>query len=139
MLFLWLYLILRPGTYDYPVILNAVGGYQLTKKWDLSARFVYLSGKPYTPFNEILSRQQNRRIFDLSRVNGERAPDYLRLDVRADRTFKVRGKPLLIFVGIQNVTNRRNIAQASWDRTLNQVRFNRQLGLFPLIGLDWKF
>ncbi len=131
--------ILRPGTYDYPVILNAVGGYQLTKKWDLSGRFVYLSGKPYTPFNEILSRQQNRRIFDLTRVNGVRAPDYLRLDVRADRTFKVRGKPVLIFVGIQNVSNRRNIAQATWDRKLNQVRFKRQLGLFPLIGLDWKF
>lgn len=65
--------ILRPGTYDYPVILNAVGGYQLTRKWDLSTRFVYLSSKPYTPFNEFLSRQQNRRILDLTRVNGVRA------------------------------------------------------------------
>ena len=54
-------------------------------------------------------------------------------------TFKVNGKPLLIFIGIQNATNRRNIAQASWDRTLNQVRFNRQLDLFFLIGLDWNF
>jgi len=131
--------VLRPGTYDYPVILNAVGGYALTKKWDVSGRFVYLSGKPYTPFDERLSTAQRRGVFDLTRVNGLRAPDYLRLDLRVDRTFTVRGKPLLLFFGAQNVTNRRNIAQASWDRQQGTVRFNRQLGFFPLIGLDWKF
>ena len=130
--------ILRPGTYDYPVIFNTLGGYKLTRKWDVSARFVYLSGKPYTPFNELLSRAQRRGVFDLNRVNALRAPDYLRLDVRLDRTFTVRGKPLLVFIGLQNATNRRNIAQQSWDRQLGQTRFNRQLGLFPLIGLDWK-
>ncbi|MBC7925566.1 MAG: TonB-dependent receptor [Bryobacteraceae bacterium] len=130
--------ILRPGTYDYPVIFNLVGGYQINSKWDLSTRFVYLSGKPYTPFDENLSSQQNRGVFDLNRVNGMRAPDYLRLDVRVDRTFTVRGKPLLLFVGVQNATDRRNIAQAAWDRQRNEVRFNRQLGIFPLIGLDWK-
>ncbi len=131
--------IMRPGTYDYPVIANAVGGYQLTKKWDVSGRLVFLSGKPYTPFDERLSTAQQRGVFDLSRVNAERAPNYLRLDLRVDRTFQVRGKPLLVFFGAQNVTNRRNIAQASWDRELGVVRFNRQLGFFPLIGLDWKF
>lgn len=131
--------ILRPGTYDYPVIFNALGGYQLTKKWDISARFVYLSGKPYTPFNEALSRTQHRGIYDLAQVNSLRAPDYARLDLRADRTFTVRGKPLLVFIGVQNATNRRNTSQASWDRARNEARFNRQLGLFPLIGLDWRF
>ncbi|MBY0376064.1 MAG: TonB-dependent receptor, partial [Bryobacteraceae bacterium] len=131
--------ILRPGTYDYPVIFNALGGYQLNKKTDFSARFVYLSGKPYTPFDETLSRAQKRGVFDLSRVNAVRAPDYVRLDIRVDRTFQVRGKPLLVFVGAQNLTDRRNIAQAAWDRQLGRTRFNRQLGLFPVIGLDWRF
>ncbi|MEO5926282.1 MAG: TonB-dependent receptor [Bryobacteraceae bacterium] len=131
--------VLRPGTYDYPIIFNALAGYTLRKKWDISGRFVFLSGKPYTPFDQTLSQSQNRGIYDLARVNGLRAPDYLRLDIRVDRTFTVRNQPFLVFVGLQNVTNRRNIAQASWDRTSNELRFNRQLGLFPLIGLDWKF
>lgn len=131
--------IFRPGTYDYPVIFNAVGGYKLTRKWDVSGRFVYLSGKPYTPFDEALSKEQRRGIYDVARVNAVRAPDYLRLDLRLDRTFTVRDKPLLIFFGVQNVTNRRNIAQAAWDRRRNELRFNRQLGLFPLIGMDWQF
>lgn len=58
--------VFRPGTYDYPVIFNALGGYQLRKNWDLSARFVYLSGKPYTPFNTTLSQAQKRGVFDLT-------------------------------------------------------------------------
>lgn len=131
--------VLRPGTYDYPAIFNALGGYQINKKTDFSARFVYLSGKPYTPFDEALSRAQRRGVFDLNRVNGLRAPDYLRLDIRVDRTIQVRGKALLIFGGVQNLTDRRNIAQATWDRRLGQTRFNRQLGLFPILGLDWRF
>ncbi|MBM3738753.1 MAG: TonB-dependent receptor [Acidobacteria bacterium] len=130
--------IMRSGTYDYPVITNLLGGYQFRKKWDFSGRVTYLSGKPYTPFNEALSRAQRRGIFDLDRVNGVRAPDYFRLDLRVDRTFTVRGKPFLVFFGAQNVTNRTNVARASWDRQRNAPRFNRQLGLFPLIGLEWR-
>lgn len=72
-------------------------------------------------------------------MNGVRAPDYLRLDIRVDRTFKVRGKPVLVFGGVQNLTDRRNIAQAAWDRVNGTTRFNRQLSVFPIIGLDWKF
>jgi outer membrane receptor protein involved in Fe transport len=129
----------RPGTYDYPAISNAVGGYQWRKKWDFSARLAYLSGKPYTPFDEVLSRRQNRGIYDLARVNALRAPDYARLDLRVDRTFTVRGQPLLVFFGVQNGLNRRNSSGFTWDRVNNSVRVNRQLGVFPLIGLDWRF
>jgi hypothetical protein len=72
-------------------------------------------------------------------VNDERAPDYFRLDLRVDRTFTVRDKPLIVFFGVQNVTNRKNFAQISWDRIANVPDVNDQLGLFPLIGLDWRF
>ncbi len=131
--------IFRPGSFDYPFIFNAVGGYKLNSKWEFSVRSVFLSGRPFTPFNETLSRQQSRGIFDLTRVNSERAPDYYRLDVRVDRTFTFREKPLLVFLGVQNLTNRENFAQIGWDRRRNVPVQNSQLGIFPLIGLDWRF
>lgn len=131
--------ILRPSSFDYRRVANAVGGYRLTKKWELSVRAAYLSGRPYTPFDNSASRQQNRGIFDLARVNGDRLPDYFRLDVRADRTFTVRDKPLLVFIGLQNITNRKNVAGFGWDRRLNAIDLNDQLGVFPLIGMDWRF
>jgi len=102
-------------------------------------RLVYLTGRPYTPFDTAASVAQRRGVFDLTRINEERAPDYFRADVRADRTFRVRGKPLLVFLGIQNVTNRKNFAQPGWRRLQERASFNEQLGLFPLVGLDWRF
>ncbi|HBY59804.1 MAG TPA: hypothetical protein DEH78_08260, partial [Solibacterales bacterium] len=66
-------------------------------------------------------------------------PDYFRLDIRLDRTFTVRDKPLLVFIGVQNVTNRKNAGGVSWNRRANALEVNDQLGLFPLIGMDWRF
>ncbi|MBL8173363.1 MAG: TonB-dependent receptor [Bryobacterales bacterium] len=129
----------RPGNFDYPYIFNAVGGYRLTGKWELSTRFAYLGGRPFTPFDIPVSTAQGRGIFDLQRVNAERAPDYVRLDIRADRTFTVREKPLLVFVGVQNILNRKNFAGYIWNRRLNEPKFNEQLGAFPLIGMEWRF
>jgi hypothetical protein len=131
--------ILRPGSFDYPRIFNFVGGYRLNSKWELSARSAFLSGRPYTPFNTALSTAQRRAIFDLDRINAARLPNYYRLDLRVDRTFTVRGKPLLIFIGAQNIINRKNLAGYSWNRRSNTVEKNEQLGLFPLIGMDWRF
>lgn len=131
--------IFRPGSFDYPVIANFVGGYRLNSKWELSTRTSFLSGRPFTPFDLEESTRQRRPIFDLSRVNAERADDYFRLDVRVDRTFTVRDKPFIVFLGVQNLTNRKNFAQLQWDRVANQQKIGEQLGLFPLIGLDWRF
>jgi len=44
-----------------------------------------------------------------------------------------------VFAGVQNVTNRRNVAGYSWDRRQNVPRVSEQLGAFPILGLDWSF
>ncbi len=131
--------VLRPSIYDYPVVFNAVGGYRLNRKWEFSARLAYLTGRPFTPFDAPTSTRLRRGVFDLARVNAERLPDYFRLDLRADRTFYVNEKPVLVFIGVQNATNRRNIGGISWNRNTNSQQLGEQLGLFPLIGLDWRF
>lgn len=129
----------RPSSYDYPRIFNLVGGYRFNPKWELSARFAYLSGRPYTPFDEAVSTAQRRGVFDLNRVNAQRLPDYVRLDLRVDRTFSVRDKPLLVFAGVQNAFNRTNVAGYTWNRGLNRPETNEQLGIFPIFGIDWRF
>lgn len=129
----------RPASFEYPYIFNAVGGYRLNPKWEFSLRLAYLTGRPFTPFNVAESTRQRRPIFDLNQVNAERLPDYFRLDLRVDRNLKVWGKPLLLFFGAQNITNRRNVAGYSWNRRFNNQITNEQLGIFPNIGLDWRF
>ncbi len=131
--------VLRPGSFDSPVVANVDGGVQLDDRWQVSSRFSFISGRPYTPFDLALSTSQRRGIYDLSQVNATRAPAYARLDVRVERRFIVGGRPLVIFGGVQNVTNRENIAQYAWNRRDNVQRTQTQIGIFPIIGLDWQF
>ena len=131
--------VLRPGSFDYPSVFNLLGGYRLSPAWELSARLSFLSGRPFTPYDQVVSTQQRRGVYDLTRVNAERAPDYGRIDVRADRTFTVAGQPLNVFFGVQNVTNRRNFSSYSWNRGTNSQQFGDQQGIFPILGFDWRF
>jgi hypothetical protein len=131
--------IARPGSFDYPIVANLTATYRLATRWDLSTRVAYLAGRPYTPVDMTASSAQRRAVYDLARVNAERVPDYFRLDVRADRRFTVNGQAVSVFGGVQNLTNRRNVAGYTWDRRNNVMRVEEQLGLFPILGLDWRF
>jgi hypothetical protein len=41
--------VMRPGAFDSPHIFSVIGGYRLGPRWQLSTRFTYASGRPYTP------------------------------------------------------------------------------------------
>jgi len=131
--------VLRPGSFDYPLVFNLIGGYRLSPAWELSTRVSFLSGRPFTPYDQATSSVQRRGVYDLTRVNAERAPDYGRVDIRVDRTFTVSGQPLNVFFGVQNVTNRRNFASYTWNRRTNSQQFGEQQGIFPILGFDWRF
>jgi hypothetical protein len=131
--------VLRPGSFDYPLVFNLLGGYRLSPAWELSARLSFLSGRPFTPYDQAVSTEQRRGVYDLTRVNAERALDDVRIDIRVDRTLTVGGQPLKLFVGVQNVTNRRNLASYNWNRRSNTQQFGEQQGIFPILGLDWRF
>jgi hypothetical protein len=129
----------RPGSFDYPLVFNLIGGYRVSPAWEISARLSFLSGRPFTPYDRAGSTAQRRGVYDLTRVNAGRAPDYGRIDIRVDRTITVGGQPLTLFFGVQNVTNRRNFANYSWNRRTNTQQFGEQQGIFPILGLDWRF
>jgi len=131
--------VLRPGSFDYPFVFNLLGGYRLSPAWELSAGLSFLSGRPFTPYDQAVSTEQRRGVYDLTRVNAERAPDYGRVDIRVDRTFTMSGQPLNLFFGVQNVTNRRNFASYTWNRRTNIQQFGEQQGIFPILGFDWRF
>ena len=131
--------VLRPGSFDYPRVLNISGGYRLTPKLDVSTRVSWLSGRPYTPYDVALSTAQRREVYELARVNALRAPDYFRLDLRVDRTFSLAGEPFVLFGGVQNLTNRRNFAGYEWNRRTNAEEFTEQQGIFPILGFEYRF
>lgn len=103
----------RPGNFDYPIVGNTSGTWH-SKHYELSWRYSYTSGHPYTPFLLDLSAQQNRPVYDLSRVNALRASVYSRFDFEMDRSFAVGDRTLILYAGLDNAWNRRNFLGYFW-------------------------
>ena len=69
-----------PSNYDKPHDFSAVGNYKLTKRYSLSANFVYQTGRPVTiPVGNFVI-DGSEFVFYSDR-NSFRIPDYYRLDI----------------------------------------------------------
>ena len=127
----------RRGGFDMPHVFSAIGGYKLGPL-ELSSKLTYTSGRPDTPLRPE-SVEQNRLIFDMDRLNADRAPAYHRLDVRADRRFSFRWANLIYFLECQNLYDRRNIRVFVWNPKLRERDFIPQLRRLVLGGVNVQF
>ncbi len=109
--------------FDRTHIVNVIFGYKFNAEWQLGARWRYSTGEPYTKIiGDDGGRQQNRgrRIYDpvFSQYrNGERLPDYHRLDLRIDRFLNYSWGYGNIFFEMLNVYARQNETGRNWDRS----------------------
>lgn len=76
-------------SFDTPVVITAVGRYDITANWSAGLRWTFRSGMPYT---EITGNHENPDfpgyyLPDYGPVNAARADDYHRLDLRVARSF----------------------------------------------------
>jgi TonB-dependent Receptor Plug Domain len=106
--------ILRPSNFDFPWIANLAAIERLAHGVLTSARFGYATGRPYTPFDLKDSIAQNRPIYDLTKVNVNRAPDYARLDVLLRKEMVIRDVHWELYGGVDNVLNRSNFLSYAW-------------------------
>jgi hypothetical protein len=111
--------------------LNVYASYRLSTRTSVSARFRAATNTPIAGYYQTIA---GRDVLAADR-NRTRLPAYSRLDVRANRTFDVRGGRLTLFVEILNVYNRRN------RRARESPIVNRRTGevrdltepLFPIV------
>jgi hypothetical protein len=106
--------VMRPGNFDYPIEGSASGTYRSGKRYEASWRYEYTSGHPYTPYLFEESKEQNRPIFDLSKINALRGPVYSRMDFEMDRSFTFGSRRLVGYFGLDNAWNRENFLGYEW-------------------------
>lgn len=128
----------RSGSFDLPHTLAVVVGVKPGRSLDLSAKFSFSSGRPATPFLPE-SYVQNRMIFDLARYNAERAPDYHRLDLRADRRTSHRWGNVVFYVELDNVYDRKNVRYYEWNPKTRERRATSQLTFMGIGGVNVEF
>jgi hypothetical protein len=100
--------------------LTAYGSYRLSERTSLSARFRAASNVPIVGYYQRLGDD----VALGTERNRVRISDYVRLDLRANRTFDVRKGRLTLFVEVLNATGRRN------QRALEQPFYDR-FGVVP--------
>ncbi|MGQ9642329.1 MAG: TonB-dependent receptor [Ignavibacterium sp.] len=122
----------RDGSYDQNWLFNLSGGYKINKYWEVSTKFRFASGRPYTPFN--FDGKQN--IID---YNSRRLKSAHSLDVRVDKRWFFSGWTLITYIDIQNVYNQKNPSGIRWDRREQRVDESSAIGILPSIGISAEF
>lgn len=133
----------RPSNFDFPWIVNVAVLKRFPHGYELSSRYGYATGRPYTPYDMTDTIAQNRPIYDVSLMNALRAPYYGRLDAQLNKDAVVRGFHLEIYAGVNNILNRSNFLAYVWlPRDLinnNKVGVINQMPIFPNFGLRYIF
>jgi hypothetical protein len=132
------------SSYDRPHNISVVGSYDLTKRLNVSATWVYASGAPVT-FPTGRSEQGNMIIPVYSERNGVRMPDYHRMDLGI--TLKSKEKPNKRLksefnLSIYNVYNRHNAWMISFSQDEDDPTKTKAelVYIFPILpSLTWNF
>jgi hypothetical protein len=123
---------------------KAVGIYKLGK-FDLSATWIYASGRPYTAptggYELTLLDGSTRDYITVTDKNGLRLPSYHRLDIAATFNWKnSEGAARNISVSLFNLYNRTNTWYKEFEIQSGQVVETsvNYLGFTPNISLSWR-
>ena len=122
----------RPGSYDQNWIFNLSGGYKIDKSWEVSTRFRFASGRPYTPY---LSNGTQ----EVSEYNSRRLKSIHSLDLRVDKRWFFSSWSLITYIDIQNIYNRKNLSGIRWDSKDGKVDETSSIGILPSIGVSAEF
>ena len=103
--------IYRPSTWDTRHMLNLLGSYNLPRNWNVSMRWRYVGGAPYSPIDMELSTSKdawsvtNRPYIDYARYNTLRLKDAHQLDLRLDKEIYYEKLMLNFYLDVQNAYN----------------------------------
>ena len=100
-----------PTSWDTKHLLTAFATYKMKSDWSLGAKWRFVGGLPYTPYDletsAIIAAWEARGApyLDYSKINQERFRAFHQLDVRVDKAFYLNKFTLKIYFDIQNAYN----------------------------------
>ncbi len=124
--------ITRSSSYDQNWLFNLSGGYRFNMYWEVSTRFRFASGRPFTPYDE-------NGIQYVNDLNSRRLKSIHSLDIRVDRRWIFKNWILITYIDIQNIYNRRNLSGVRWDPITKTVDETSSIGILPSIGISAEF
>jgi len=124
--------IVRPSSFDQSWILNVGGGYIFNEKWEISTKFRFATGRPYSPYTT--GGMQSAEFYNTLRTEANHS-----LDVRVDRRWSFATWTLDTYIDIQNIYNRKPIDVPRYNQRTGQLEQNGSIGILPSIGISAEF
>jgi TonB family protein len=123
--------------WDQTHILSALGSVDVGAGFTLGARFRFVSGTPYTPYvGGIVDLDAGAyAAVPTAESYSARLPSFQQLDLRVDKTFKIRSGRLIAYLELRNAYNRKNTEQISYRFDYAQAKRESGLPILPVIGL----
>jgi hypothetical protein len=126
--------------YDQTHVLTALASYDIGKGFDVGVRGRYATGYPRTP---VVGSYFDTRTATyqplLGAKNSIRIPEFVELDARVSKRFKLKQSSLELYLDVQNVTNRDNPEEIAYNADYTQRRYIQGLPLLPVLGAKWEF
>jgi outer membrane receptor protein involved in Fe transport len=127
--------------YDRRHDINAIGIFKLPKKFNLSLRWTYGSGLPYTEligryrrfwYNFVENEMGYYWDYMSGTKNAYRFPAYHRMDLGLNRSFSFKGINGIVQLGIINLYNQQNVFMYYWDQDTNPPE-KKKIPMFPIL------
>jgi hypothetical protein len=130
-----------PGQYDQRFIFNLTGGYVFNSKWEVSGKFRYFTGVPFSTIYRPAENPVNPgSIQNLpEEYLASRTPAGHHLDLRVDRYFNFSSWTLIAYVDIQNVYDYKIPQRPTYDFWQDEINSSSSIGILPSIGISAEF
>lgn len=133
-----------PASFDKPHSLNFIGNYQFSHRYNISANFVYSTGRPITLPLAVFNIGGASALYYSDR-NQYRVPDYIRADLSINIDGNHKVKQLIHnswSVGVYNLLGRQNVYSVYFSNVNGHVK-GYQLSIFgsaiPFITYNFRF
>ncbi len=112
------------SSWDNRHILSGIVGYKLARNWELGAKYRFVGGNPYTPFDMAASQQNylllGEGIADVAQLNSQRLANYNQFDFRIDKKYHFKKTTLNVYLDIQNLFMSKNESNPSYTFKRNE-------------------
>lgn len=94
------------ASWDNRQLISMTAGYKLPKNWEIGIKFRYQGAAPYTPYDEVASKNNfitlGTGILDYSKINSRRLKAFNSGDLRVDKKWNKKKTTYDFFIDITN-------------------------------------
>lgn len=118
-----------PSSWDNQHLLSITWGYKFKRNWELGLKFRYQGGVPFTPFDEVRSRENyltlGQGTLNYNLINTQRLNSFNASDIRIDKKWNYKKVTLDFFIDITNwyAAKAPGAAQYTFKRTDDNSAF----------------